>query len=138
MTFTYRRRDTEMIDPFLNVPKPINGVPEERFEMDFRHDLKDLGIVYGFDLNKRTQRIRQNRTLTEIRSNILDVDEAFIEYSISPETKLRFEIWRPFKDRERYDRTFYDGDIADGVVDRIEYRQRELRPVYMLKIQSIF
>ena len=138
MSFTYELRDTEMIDPFLNVERRLNGVPKESFALDFRHDIPELGIVYGFDLNKRTYRFSQNRTRSEVRTNIVDVDEVFVEYSVNPSMRIRFEVWRPFKDRERYDRVFYDGDIADGVIDRIEYRQRAVRPTYMMMIQSTF
>ena len=96
------------------------------------------GIVYGFDVNKRTYRFNQNRTVTEIRTNNIDVDEAFIEYTLNSNTRLRLEIWRPFKDREQYDRTFYEGDIANNIVNRIEYREREIRPTYSLMVQSTF
>ncbi len=137
LTLTYRLRDSEMIDPFLNVPRGINFVPDETMLIDFRHDLTDLGIVYGFEANKRTPRFRQNRTVSELRTNNINVNEMFVEYSFNADIRLRFEIWNPFNDKEQYDRTFYAGDIADGMVDRIEFREREIRPVYMLRVQSI-
>lgn len=138
VTFTYRLRDTEMVDPFLNVERRLNGIPKETFLLDFRHDIKSLGIVYGFDVNKRTYRFSQNRTVSEVRTNIIDIDDLYIEYSINPNTTLRFVIARPLKDRENYLRTFYSGDIADGIVDRIDSRQRKIRPTYTLTQQSTF
>lgn len=138
VSFTYRLRDTEMIDPFLNIERRLNGVASETYLLDFRHDLKDLGIVYGFDVNKRSYRFLQNRTVSEIRTNIIDIDDFYVEYSINKQTRLRFQIARPLKDRENYDRIFYAGDIADGVVDRIELRKRNIRPTYILKLQSTF
>ncbi|MBT1452431.1 TonB-dependent receptor [Glaciecola sp. XM2] len=138
LTFTYQLRDTEMIDPFLNIERRLNGIPKETFLLDFRHDLKDLGIVYGFDLNRRTYRFDQNRTRSEIRTNIVDADVAYVEYSISSAMRLRLEVLRPFGDRESYDRTFFNGDISQGIIDRIEYRQRDVRPTYILTLQSTF
>lgn len=138
LSFTYQLRDTEMIDPFLNIERRLNGVPTETFLLDFRHDLKNLGLVYGFDLNRRTYRFNQNRTRSEVRTNVVDADVAYVEYSISSSMRLRFEVLRPFKDRERYDRTFFDGDIADGIIDRIEYRQRAVKPTYVLTLQFTF
>jgi outer membrane receptor protein involved in Fe transport len=138
LSFTYQLRDTEMIDPFLNIKRRLNGAPKEAFSLDFRHDLKNLGLVYGFDLNKRTYRFNQNRTRSEVRTNVVDADVAYVEYTISSAMRLRLEVLRPLGDRERYDRTFFDGDIANGTINRIEYRQRDVKPTYVLTLQSTF
>ena len=138
LSFVYRRRETDMIDPFLNVERTQNSSPEHYFLVDYRHDLTDLGIVYGLSAHKRSLMLRQDLTLYEIRSNSIHVSELFVEYNVDTNTKLRFEVRNPLKDKKRYDKTIYDDDIALGLIDRVEYRRSDVRSTYAIKLQTTF
>ena len=138
VSFAYRGRKTEMIDPFLNIERTHNNSPEHYFLVDYRHDLTDLGIVYGLSAHKRSLMLRQDLTLYEIRSNAIHISELFVEYNVDTNTKLRFEVRNPLKDKKRYDKTIYDDDIALGIIDRVEYRRSDVRPTYAIKLQTTF
>ena len=138
LSLTYRYRDTNMLDPFLNVERRQNSSPETYYQIDYRHDLTDLGIVYGFNAHKRARMFRQDITLYEVRTNRVHISEIFVEYNIDSNMKLRFEVRNPLKDKKRYDKTIFDDDIALGIIDRVEYRRSDVRPTYAIKLQTTF
>jgi len=138
LSFTYRHRDTKMRDPFTDSERVQNSTPEHYYLIDYRHDLTDLGLVYGFNAHKRSMMFRQDRTLYEIRTNSIHISELFVEYNIDASMKLRFEVRNPLKDKKRYDKTFYDDDIALGMINRVDYRRSDVRPTYAIKLQATF
>ncbi len=42
------------------------------------------------------------------------------------------------RDARTFDKTFYDGNIADGVVERIDYQYFIVVPDYVLSLQATF
>ena len=94
--------------------------------------------MYGFNAHKRSMMFRQDRTLYEVRTNSIHISELFVEYNIDVSMKLRFEVRNPLKDKKRYDKTFYDDDIALGVINRVDYRRSDVRPTYAIKLQATF
>ena len=135
---TYQYRDTEIVDPFLGTTRVMNRIPEHYFRMDYRHDLPEYGLVYGVDIQYRSNMFRQDVTLFEERKDYPDIRLIYVEYNLTNNVRLRFDVRHPTNEKRRFDKTFYDDDIADGVIDRIEYRRSEIRPTYSMKIQAAF
>jgi hypothetical protein len=116
----------------------MNSTPDHYYQLDFRHDIPGYGIVYGLNAHYRSEMFRQDITLYEIRRNYIHIGEIFIEYSLSDNVRLRFDVRNPLQDKKRYDKTFYIDDIVDDVIDRVEYRRSDILPTYTLKLQATF
>ena len=138
LSFSYEYRDTQANDPFLGEFRPLNSVPMHSYFLDYRHDLAELGLVYGLSAHKRTSMFRSDITLFEVRRNDIHVSNIFLEYTLAPGTRLRAEIRNPLNDTKRYDKTFYVDNIANQMIDRIELRETKVRPTFALKLQVSF
>jgi len=51
---------------------------------------------------------------------------------------LRFEARQAFRDIKYFDRDFYEDNIANQVIELVEYRATEVEPTYALKLQTTF
>ena len=138
VSVTYRYRDTETTDPFLQEARRLNGTPRHSIVVDFRHELRELNLAYGIDGHWRDNMNRQDITISEIRKNNIHISRVYLEYNFSSDTRLRAEIRQAFGDKKFYDRTFYTDNIINQDISLIENRATEVEPTYALKLQTSF
>jgi len=63
----------------------------------------------------------------------------FAEYKFTQNIKTRFQavhFWN--YDGRTFDKTFYDGNIANDVVERIDFQDNRVDPDYVLSLQATF
>lgn len=139
LTFSYTYDDNEVTDPFTGEKRRIKNSTPHYFRVNYRHDLESTNFAYGLVMHRRTYRERQDVSLYEISKLQAHLDYVFAEYGFTENVKMRFQAAHNLnRDGRTFDRTIYDGNIADGVVDRIEHRYFIVVPDYVLSLQATF
>ncbi|NKB33195.1 MAG: TonB-dependent receptor plug domain-containing protein [Pseudomonadales bacterium] len=139
LTFSYTYDESEVTDPFTGLKRPTRFSTPDYFRVNFRHDVEGTNFTYGFNAHRRSGRIRQDVSLFEDTDFRIHLGEAFVEYNSNSNIRLRLagahflnEDWRVF------DKTFYDGHIADGNIRRIDVQDWTIDPDYVLSVQATF
>ncbi len=139
MTFTYRYEESDTIDPFTGLERLTRFSTPYYFNIDFRHDVENTNWSYGFDAHRRSARIRQDVSLYEFTDFEIHVNSAWVEYNFNPNLKVRFEGSHfGNEDGRTFDKYFYDGHIADGVVRRIDFQDWRVDADFTLSVQATF
>ena len=107
--------------------------------MNYRHDVENTNFAYGVVAHRRTYRERQDVSLYELSKLQAHLDYVFAEYSFTENVKLRFQAAHNLnRDARTFDKTFYDGNIANGVVERIDHQYWIVVPDYFVSLQATF
>ena len=139
LTFSYTYDDNEVTDPFTGEKRRISRSTPHYFRVNYRHDLENSKFAYGVVAHRRTYRERQDVSLYEYSELETHLDYIFAEYNFTENVKMRFQAAHNLnRDGRTFDRTIYDGNIADGVVDRIEQQFFIVVPDYVLSLQATF
>ena len=139
LTFSYTYDDNEVTDPFTGEKRRLKNTTPHYFRVNYRHDLESTNFAYGLVMHRRTYRERQDVSLYEISKLQAHLDYVFAEYSFTENIKMRFQAAHNMnRDARTFDRTIYDGNIADGVVERIEQQYFIVVPDYVLSLQATF
>jgi outer membrane receptor for ferrienterochelin and colicins len=139
LTFSYTFEDSETSDPFTSEKRRMHYSTPDYFRVNFRHDIEGTDFAYGFNAHRRSGRIRNDVSLFEVTDFDIHLGTAFIEYNFTPNVKIRFAGAHFLNDDGRvFDKTFYDGNIADGVVKRVDVQDWRIDPDYVLSVQATF
>jgi hypothetical protein len=139
LTLSYTYDDNEVTDPFTGEKRRIKNSTPHYFRVNYRHDVENTNFAYGLVMHRRTYRERQDVSLYEISKLQAHLDYVFAEYGFTENVKMRFQAAHNLnRDGRTFDRTIYDGNIANGVVDRIEHRYFIVVPDYVLSLQATF
>jgi len=138
ITTDYRYRDTETTDAFLQEKRPLNSQPKHFINLDFQQDFPSIGVTWGASIHKRSKMYRTDFSFQEVRSNALHFSNIYGEYKFRSGTKIRLEVRQAFSDKKHFDRTIYDGNLADGAITRLETRASSVKPTFALKVQTTF
>ena len=107
--------------------------------MNYRHDVQNTNFAYGVVAHRRTYRERQDVSLYVLSELQTDLDYIFAEYNFTENVKVHFQAAHLLNEGGRtFDRTIYDGNIANGVVERIEDQYFRVVPDYVLSLQATF
>lgn len=135
LTFQYDYQNTRTTDPFTGEARLIRRRTPHYFDVDFRHDIGGSKFTYGFNGHRRTMIRRQDISLREVVRFRRHV-EAYGEYNLTPKMKIRFTAHRFLGDARTFEKTFFIGNIADGVVERIDFQDNSIRTEYQLRFQG--
>lgn len=139
LTFSYTYDDNEVTDPFTGEKRRFKGTTPHYFRVNYRHDVENTNFAYGLVMHRRTYRERYDVSLYELSKLEAHLDYAFAEYNFTENVKMRFQAAHNLnRDARTFDKTFYDGNIADGVVERIDYQYFIVVPDYVLSLQATF
>ena len=139
LTFSYLYEDSETTDPFTTVKRPLRFSTPDYFRVNFRHDLEGANFSYGFNAHRRSGRLRQDVSLYEITDFDAHLGEAFIEYNVTPNVRLRLAGSHFLSEDARvFHKTFYDGHIANGDIKRIDVQDWTIDPDYVFSVQATF
>lgn len=139
LTVSYTYEDSETTDPFTGAKRPSRNSTPHYVRVSFRHDLENTNFAYGFSAHRRSGRLRQDVSLYEITDYEIHLSSAFAEYNVSSDIRVRFEAAHFLnEDGRTFDKTFYDGNIADGVIRRIDIQDNRVIPDFVLSLQATF
>lgn len=139
LTFSYTYEDAETTDPFTGEDRRLRNSAPDYFQVSYRHDVEGTSFAYGFNAHRRSSRLRQDVSLFEETQFEIHLGSAFVEYTFSPTLKMRFAGSHFLnEDGRTFDKTFYDGHIADGNVRRIDFQDWRIAPDYVLSMQATF
>ncbi|MCP4272248.1 MAG: hypothetical protein GY781_09815, partial [Gammaproteobacteria bacterium] len=103
----------------------------------FQHDLIQQNISYGFNVHRRSPMYRTDISLYEVRSFKYHF-KLFADYLINPKLKLHFAYNYPLNDRKLWNKTIYDGHIADNIIEQIENRIEYAEKKFTINMQMAF
>jgi len=139
LTFAYTYEESEVADPFTGEKRRLRFSTPDYFQISYRHDVEGTNFAYGFNAHRRSGRLRQDVSLFEVTDFDIHLGTAFIEYNFTPSVKLRFAGAHFLNDDGRtFDKIFYDGNIADDVINRIDFQDWRIDPDYVLSLQATF
>ena len=139
LTFSYTYEDSETTDPFTGEKRRLRFSTPDYFQVNFRHDVEGTNFAYGFNAHRRSGRIRQDISLYEDTDFEIHLGSAFVEYNFTPNLRVRFAGVHFLNDDGRvFDKIFYEGNIADGVIRRIDVQDWRIDPDYVLSLQATF
>ncbi len=137
LTLEYEFQNTRVTDPFTGEARQIKRSSPHFWNFDFRHDIGNSKFTYGLSGHRRTITRRQDVSLREVTRYKRHV-EAYGEYNLTKNTKLRFTAHRFLGDARNLDKTFYVGNIADDIIDRIDFQASSIKTQYDLRFQGTF
>jgi len=139
LTFSYTYDDNEVTDPFTGEKRRIRNSTPHYFRVNYRHDVENTNFAYGIVAHRRTFRERQDVSLYELSKLQAHLDYVFAEYNFTENVKMRFQAAHNMnRDARTFDKTIYDGNIANGVVERIDHQYFIVVPDYVLSVQATF
>ncbi len=139
LTFSYTYDDNEVSDPFTGEKRRTKNSTPHYFRVNYRHNVTNTNFAYGIVAHRRTYRERQDVSLYELSKLQTHLNHVFAEYNFTENVKMRFQAAHNLnRDGRTFDRTIYDGNIANGVVDRIEHQYFIVVPDYVLSLQATF
>ncbi len=139
LTLSYTYDDNEVTDPFTGEKRRIKGSTPHYFQVNYRHDVENTNFAYGIAAHRRTYRERQDVSLYELSKLQTHLNYIFAEYNFTENVKMRFQAAHILnQDGRTFDKTIYDGNIANGVVERIDYQYFIVLPDYVLSLQATF
>ncbi|WP_017931594.1 TonB-dependent receptor [Robiginitomaculum antarcticum] len=138
LNFTLVAQSSELLDPLLTSKRRINGRDSRKAEVNFRHDIPDTNIAYGFGLNY--QRSVPRRGIFQIVNNSYDdpFSAVFIEHKDVAGLKIRGTFRNLGGFTERLRRDVFDGQRNVGNLDYIEERERYFRNDFEVSISGTF
>ena len=139
LTFSYIYEESETTDPFTRVKRPLRFSTPDYFIVNYRHEIEGTNFTYGFNAHRRSGRLRQDVSLYEVANFEIHLGEAFLEYNITPNVRLRLAGAHFLNEDGRvFRKMFYDGHIVDGVVKRIDIQDWTIEPDYVFSVQATF
>ncbi|MEQ8956174.1 MAG: TonB-dependent receptor, partial [Gammaproteobacteria bacterium] len=139
LTFSYTYEDSEVKDPFTGETRPTRWATPHYFDVRFRHDVENTDFAYGFTAHRRSARMRQDVSLVEVTDFEIHLNEFWVEYNLNPQVKIRLAGSHfANEDGRTFDKTFYDGHIANGVVRRIDFQDWRVDADFTLGVQATF
>ncbi|PCI82183.1 MAG: hypothetical protein COB20_00835 [SAR86 cluster bacterium] len=96
-------------------------------------------LATDFSAHRRSGWELQDVSLVEVTDFEIHLSSAFFEYNFSPTMKARFEGAHFLnEDGRTFDKTFYDGNIANGAVSRVDLQDNRVIADYVLSLQATF
>ena len=139
LTLSYTYEDSETTDPFTGQKRTTHNSTPHYFSVRYRHDLESIALAYGFNAHRRSDRQRHDVSLHEVADFEVHLTTAFTEYNFSSNLKVRFEASHFInQDGRTFDKTFYNGNIANGDVNRIDFQDNRLISDFTLILQATF
>jgi hypothetical protein len=118
-----RLRDSEVTDPFLGVKRRIEGNGRWHLNMNYRHDITDLGITYGINYSNDSNG-SSGRTAIDIIDTETRIEApymwAYVEKVAFGNTTFRLEGHNLTEKEFCRIRTRYVGATAAGMVEEVE------------------
>lgn len=133
----YKWEDSNVEDQFSGIDRPFKWLSEHEVSFNFRHDITDIGLSYGF--NGRIKSDSSRYEVDEVASTDNgDSYEAFTELNIGNNMRLIF-IFEHITDRKfTTDMRFYNDHIRYNDLSRLERRDWRYVREWSVFLQGTF
>jgi outer membrane receptor protein involved in Fe transport len=139
LTVSYTYQKSETTDPFTGEKRAMRNSTPHLVRVSFRHDVENTNFAYGFSTHKRSGRERQDVSLYEDTKFEVHLSSIYAQYNFTPNIRMRFQAAHFLNyDGRTFDKTFYEGNIANDVVERIDFQNNKVDPDYVLSLQATF
>lgn len=133
----YTWDDTDVIDQFSGVHRSFKWKAEHEFTFNFRHDVTDLGLSYGFKGTIKSDSFRHEIDQMASTDNG-DLYEAFVEKRIWNDMKLIFKFEHITDRKFTTLMRFYNNHIRYNDLNRFEDRDWRYVREWSLYLQGTF
>ncbi|WP_298019523.1 TonB-dependent siderophore receptor [uncultured Parasphingopyxis sp.] len=128
---------TRLDDPLTGLSRPDSSEREHYIEAEFRHDIPDTDIAYGFEFESYNEALDfRLDQLGQYRQSSAFVG-AYVEHKDVFGLRVRGSVFNLIGNRDDYRRITYV-DRRDGPVDFIEDRSRRIGPIFTFTISGSF
>lgn len=133
----YTWDDTNVVDQFSGVERPFKWKSEHEFTFNFRHDVTDIGLSYGFKGTIKSDSSRHEIDQVASTDNG-DLYEAFVEYNLGNNMRLIF-MFEHITDRKYTTAMrFYNDHIRYNDLSRLENRDWRYVREWSVFLQGTF
>lgn len=130
-------QDSKVADPFTGVNRRFGNQLKYEYSMEARHDVKSLGLSYGFDFSKKGPSIESDVAEFDSKSVTMDA-RIFLEQTITDGTILRVFWANMLKINNKRVRTVFDPNQASGLIDRVEFRDSRRGWIAGFRLRTTF
>jgi hypothetical protein len=141
----YTLRETEVLDPFLLINRPIEYKQKHEYLVNFQHDLIELGTSYGFSITNKGASGPTGGSVG-FRTDVIEHWEKtikpnaslYVEQKVFGDMKVRFDATNILKAKTGHHKTLYTGNISLDAVQLEEFRKASEQRVFKLSLQGTF
>ena len=128
-------QNSEVTDPFSGVPRRLRNDSKYQFDVGLRHDVRALGLSYGFDYRNLGGHMIQSELFSRDDFQLGPMLTAFAEIRLNSGLSLRGEARNMLGDRGYRKRQIFETGQVDGVISRLDDSTeiRDLRYAVTLK-----
>ncbi|MBT5239379.1 MAG: TonB-dependent receptor [Rhodospirillaceae bacterium] len=130
-------QDSKVQDPFTGINRRFGNQPEYELSLEGRHDVKSLGLSYGFDFSKKGPTLESDYNEFDLKATTVDM-RLFLEQTITQGTILRMFWANMLKVTNKRERTIFAPNQASGIVDRVAFREDERGWIAGFRLRTTF
>lgn len=129
--------DSEVTDPLTGEEREISGFSNVRYRIEYRQDLKTLGLAYGLRVTNTSDRT-DFEVNEEDRTFQTPLARLFVEWATPLGLTLEAGIQNVFNQTLSRDRTLFATNRLVGDVSEIEFRERQRGLRIFLNLRGTF
>ena len=130
-------RKSSVNDPFTGLKRRFGNQPEYEFKLEGRHDIKSIGLLYGFDITKYGPKIESDYNEFDDKPTTANV-RLYMEKKIIEGLILRV-FWANATEQKSYrKRTIFNPSQFSGNISQEQFRKFKRQYIYGFRFRSIF
>ena len=132
-------RDSWVTDSFLNETRRFNNYHRGEFNWGFRHDIPQWRLNYGIEMRNRIDGGTKRWDIEDIENDHADpYFTGFLEFIAFDDVTFRLDARNLADVQVCRDRIRYLGNIADNILEEVEYMCRDFGRSFSLKVSGTF
>ena len=132
-------RDSWVKDSFLNETRRFNNYHRGEFNWGFRHDIPQWRLNYGIEMRNRIDGGTKRWDIEDIENDHADpYFTGFLEFIAFDDVTFRLDARNLADVQVCRDRIRYVGNIADNILEEVEYMCRDFGRSFSLKVSGTF
>ncbi|MDX1405492.1 MAG: TonB-dependent receptor [Woeseiaceae bacterium] len=135
---SYTWTDAETTDPFTGEKRVMRFEPQNRYSVQFRHDLAEWRINYNVEVSMWGEREQHDITYRDVNKSLVPRVNAGIQFRLTDNLLLWYETIFAIDNRHRRVREQFAGNIADDVLLRMEVREQIRRTKHIIGVRGQF
>ena len=138
-TTTANVRDSWVKDSFIDITRRFNNYHRGEFNWSIRHDIPNLRMNYGIEMRNRIDGGTKRWDIEDIENDHADpYFTGFLEFIAFDDVTFRLDARNLADVQVCRDRIRYVGNIADNILEEVEYMCRDFGRSFSLKVSGTF